>query len=203
LTLEGPTPWHARGRASFRVGFIIKVTIPVRFEVTVGEERNTSLPPIDVLPKLRDALALDGNWRAVLPAHGHLQVTLRELPPQKNVLVLYPFGTLEISQKLVPLNLDISRFGATRPQNGKRFQIAEVKLGGTGVGTDNKREQFAPAQFLEMSDAEKLSRRSFEEYDGGVKVGGGERPRTDLFRKLKVVYEVIYLPKRQRGTFHF
>ena len=32
------------------------------------------------------------------------------------------------------------------------------------------KDQFAPAQFFEMSDAEKLSSKSFERYDSGVRI---------------------------------
>src|SRR4030095_14743109 len=62
-------------------------------------------------------------------------------------------------------------------------------------------EQFAPAQFIEMSDAEKLSRRSFEKYDAGVRVAGGDRAKGDYYAALNVVYEVIYLPKRPKRIF--
>ena len=62
--LEGPTPWHARGSASFEIGFIITITIRVKFDVTVGDARDTTLPPIDVLPELVKALSNLGNWRA-------------------------------------------------------------------------------------------------------------------------------------------
>ncbi|HSK17672.1 MAG TPA: DUF6603 domain-containing protein [Longimicrobiales bacterium] len=202
LTLSGPTPWNARGRGSFKIGFIIKVTISVRFDVTVGERRDTSLPPVDVLPKLRDALALDGNWRAVLPPESHLQVTVREIPAEENVLVLHPFGSLEIAQKLVPLNLDIARFGTQRPENGRRFRIEEVRVGDDAAATEYRKEQFAPAQFLDMNDAAKLSSRSFDRFDAGVRVGGGERPHASLFRRLQVAYEVIYLPVRHASILH-
>jgi hypothetical protein len=200
--LEGPTPWHARGTGSFEIGFIFTITISVHFDVTIGDDQHATLPPVQILPQLEQALANSGNWRTVLPAGSNLSVSLRELPGGGDTLVLHPFGSLEISQKLVPLNLQISRFGTQRPENGTRFGITEVRLGADVVATDTAKEQFAPAQFLDMSDAEKLSRKSFEQYDAGVRVGGGDRPAADYFVALDVVYEVIYVPERRRQTFY-
>ena len=52
----GPTPWHAHGTGSFEIGFIITITISVSFDVTFGEARNTSLPPVRVAPLMEEAL---------------------------------------------------------------------------------------------------------------------------------------------------
>jgi hypothetical protein len=195
LLLEGPTPWHARGTGSFRIGFIIKVTIKVGFDVTVGDARETRLPPVDVLAEMVKALANLGNWKPRLPPSSNQHVTLRALPDPTTVLVLHPFGALEITQKLVPLHVAIQRFGARAPDVGSVFTLADVKLGAEDAGVANTREQFAPAQFFTMSDAEKLSRPSFAEYDAGIVIGGDLAPRTDFMRVRDVAYELIYLPE--------
>jgi hypothetical protein len=195
--LEGPTPWHAHGTGSFEIGFIITVTIKVHFDVTFGDSRTTTLPTVQVMPRLTDALSNAGNWRAILPAGTTQRVSLRDMSASGAALVLHPFGTLEISQKVVPLNLAISLFGAQKPDHGTNFRISEVRLGGNMETPDAVREQFAPAQFFAMSDAEKLSHKSFEAYDAGVRVGGGDAPNADYVVSLDVVYEVIYVPVRQ------
>jgi hypothetical protein len=82
---------------------------------------------------------------------------------------------------------------------GTRYRISEVKLGAAPVATAPTKEQFAPAQFLDMSDAEKLSRRSFDCYESGVRAGGGDRPHADYHVTLDVGYEVKYLPERRKG----
>jgi hypothetical protein len=48
-----------------------------------------------------------------------------------------------------------------------------------------------------MSDAEKLSRASFERFDAGVSLGAGDAPHADYIAMLDVVYEVIYVPAKQ------
>ena len=195
LMLEGPTPWHARGTGSFEIGFIITVTISVGFDVTVGDARETKLPPVDVLAEMVTALGNLGNWRPILPPASSQPVTLRELPDPTKTLVLHPFGALAITQKVVPLHVAIQRFGSRSPDNGTTFTIADVKLGADDAAAVASQEQFAPAQFFAMSDAEKLSRPSFADYDAGVVVGGDLAPRTDFMQPRDVAYEVIYLPE--------
>jgi hypothetical protein len=48
-SLEGPTPWHIRGSAEIELLFF---SIDVDVDVTFGEHRAETLPPIEVLPKL-------------------------------------------------------------------------------------------------------------------------------------------------------
>jgi hypothetical protein len=195
LLLEGPTPWHARGTGSFRIGFIIKVRINAGFNVTFGDDRATLLPPVDVLAEVVKALGNLGNWRPRLPSGSNQHVILRELPDPTKTLVLHPFGALEITQKLVPLHVAIQRFGPRAPVAGSVFTLADVKLGAEDAVVVNTREQFAPAQFFNLSDAEKLSRPSFADYDAGIVIGGDLAPHTDFMRTRDVVYEPIYLPE--------
>jgi hypothetical protein len=46
-----------------------------------------------------------------------------------------------------------------------------------------------------MSDAEKLSRPSFANYDAGVILGSDTAPQTDFRRGREVQYEIVYLPE--------
>ena len=82
------------------------------------------------------------------------------------------------------------------PGDGSIYRIGDVKLGGETVDPITIPEQFAPAQFFEMSDAEKLSRPSFADYDAGILIGGDLAPQTDFMRGRDVEYEVLYLPER-------
>jgi hypothetical protein len=193
-TLQGPTPWHVRGEASFEIGFIIKIRLSADFEVTIGEARHTMAAPIDALGEIRKSLDAANNWRAVLPRFANQHVSLRELPGAGDALVLHPFGALEISQKIAPLNIAIQKIGASRPDRGSIFRVA-AQLNGVDAATVPSREQFAPGQFFEMSDAEKLSRPSFASYDAGVVLGADIAPQTDFRRGRDVQYEVIYLPE--------
>jgi len=200
MTLSGPSPWHAKGKASFEIGFIITVTISVRFDITVGEDRKVPLPPIAVIDILLPALNDDAAWRALPPSERSPQVSLREMPAD-GPLVLHPAGALAVAQKVVPLNLPLARVGARRVDGGTTFRIESVLIGTSSPAIDPVREQFAPAQFTDMSDAEKLSRPSFEALEGGVQVRGGDAPRTDFMRVIELTYEVFYVRKPRLRIF--
>jgi hypothetical protein len=194
LTLDGPLPWHARGTASFEIGFIFTITISVHFNITVGPSLATLLAPIDVIAELLAALANPGNWRTRLPDGAHQAATLRTLPDPSHLLVVHPFGGLDVSQRVAPLAIAIQRFGATTPQSGSVFRIVDIAVAGGSIETDSVHEEFAPAQFFAMSDAEKLSRPSFAAYEAGIAIGN-DAPAGDFMRRREVSYEVIYLPE--------
>jgi hypothetical protein len=73
-----------------------------------------------------------------------------------------------VKQNVVPLNIDISRFGQAAPAGDRRFTITRVIVGVETQTPVGIKDFFAPAQFLEMSDDEKLSRPSFEQMTAGV-----------------------------------
>ena len=130
-----------------------------------------------------------------------MQVTLRQFEPAPNVVILHPFGSLEITEKLVPLNLPIQRLGTQRIGDGHTFGVEHVLLGTKPGQIAPLREQFAPAQFIDMNDAQKLSSQSFERYEAGVQVGGGDAVNATYVKHLDLNYEVIYVPEHHDPVF--
>ena len=80
LQLRGPTPWYARGTASFRILFF---KISVEVEATFGEAHETSIPAEPVLPKLLAQFRDPVNWAAQLSASASAGVTLLPLPSDR------------------------------------------------------------------------------------------------------------------------
>jgi hypothetical protein len=199
FTLEGPTPWHAKGTAKLKICWFL--TIKVRFDKTFGEERNTRLDDVPVLPLLKAALSSLGNWEANLPGNRHLLVTLKQIETTGDQLVVYPFGILTIQQKVVPLNIEIQKFGSQRPTDGDHFAIEQVRAGEVGntevLATSDVREMFAPAQFFDLSDAQKLASKSFERYDSGVKLVDSEAFAGDYAVRRGVAYELFYIDEQR------
>jgi hypothetical protein len=84
-------------------------------------------------------------------------VTLRAMPGAATDVCLHPLGTLTVTQSVVPLNLEISKFGAAVPAGARSFTISSVSLGSLGgqhQTPPSVTDFFARAQFFEMSDAE-------------------------------------------------
>ncbi|MCB0841195.1 MAG: hypothetical protein KDD99_31215, partial [Bacteroidetes bacterium] len=100
FSLEGPTPWRATGYGKLKILFF---SFKAKFDVTWGDERDTTLEPIEVMPLLEAELGKTQNWQALLPTGARLGVSLRELPApaegQPESLVLHPVGTLRVSQR--------------------------------------------------------------------------------------------------------
>ncbi|MGH9247999.1 MAG: DUF6603 domain-containing protein [Acidimicrobiales bacterium] len=163
FALEGPTPWRAHGTGSISLLFF---DISADFDITWGEARDTSLPPMAVLPLVAGELGKIEGWRALLPAGAQLFVTPRKLDTAVDALVLHPVGVLRIEQRGVPLDLTIDKVGAQKPSDANRFSVSAVGGGLAKVGDVD--EMFAMAQFQDMDDATKLSRRPFEPQHGGV-----------------------------------
>ena len=200
LTLEGPLPWHAQGTASFEIGFIFTITIHVPFDVTVGAVAAAVLAPIDVLAEIAAAVADLANWRPRLPVGSSQSVTLRALPDRRRHLVLHPYG---FARRLAEARRR-SAFRSSATARPRRCAAACSASSTSGSAAQPAtptptREEFAPAQFFEMSDAEKLSRPSFSEFDAGVAIGGDPLPHADFMRQRDVAYEVIYLPEHAHG----
>jgi hypothetical protein len=165
LTVEGPTPWHIHGSASISLLFF-SIEVPV--DITFGEARNTTLPPVAVMPILAEEFGKRSNWKAQLPVGSHLLVSLRALDPAEADLVLHPVGTLQVSQRAIPLELTLDKVGSQRPRDANRFELIVTSPGMTK--TRELQEQFAPAQFIEAEDAAKLSEPAFSPQDSGLEL---------------------------------
>ena len=167
--LAGPRPLHIKAKATFEV---LWWDVSIRVDKTLVEGEKPPLPePIDVLPRLKEALANPGAWIAQLPGGQRPMVTLRAKPGATTETLLHPLGALTVKQNVVPLDMDISRFGQAAPAGARRFTISAPGLGGLSLTTQPVKDFFAPAQFFEMSDNEKLSRPSFESMTAGVSIG--------------------------------
>jgi hypothetical protein len=166
FTLEGTSPWRAHGRGSISLLFF---EISADFDITWGEERTTTLPPVEVLGLLETEVNKFDGWQTRLPAGGfNPLVTLRTLTPGEE-LVLHPLGTLFIQQRAIPLDVRIDRVGAQRPSDGKRFSVEpEPNKGMVRVSITG--DKFAMAQFQDMDDAAKLSRPAYEHQDAGLEL---------------------------------
>jgi hypothetical protein len=198
--LSGPTPWDAQGEACLSLLFF---DICVGFHVTWGD------PPPAINSATADLLAIllteyadTRNWRAELPANNHLHVSLKKIEPpaaETEMLIIHPAGVLTFSQRSLPLeDFLIQKFGTKKPAGVNQFKLTNANSDGTPIPADfvNVREQFAAANFSELSDSDKLSRRSFEKLPSGLKLSG----TSDLFIgtpvQRPVTYELSYLRRK-------
>jgi Family of unknown function (DUF6603) len=169
LTLSGPSPWRASGKATFEIWWFSK---SVSFDHTFGDdEPPAELPAADPMPEVILALADPRNWSAQVPGSTSTLVSLREAPDD-GVVRLHPLGELSVRQRVVPLGIEISKFGSGAISGDRRYDIAVLGPDGNlSPAVTPVLEDFAPGQFLDLSDDERLQRRSFERMGAGVRVG--------------------------------
>ncbi|HTE29599.1 MAG TPA: DUF6603 domain-containing protein [Chryseolinea sp.] len=190
--LSGPKPWDARGEASVSF-FFFSISVP--FHVTWGDSNDEAGKQTeDLLALLEGAINDNRNWVAGIPANNKIHVSIRSIP--EIAMAVHPFGILTFSERLVPLEIEISKFGNKLPQDARRF---EIKVDDANLKTEEAREQFAPANFFEMKDDEKLGRPSFEQMKSGFKITGSSQLSAPAHIVNKVVdYEFSYLGKKRK-----
>jgi hypothetical protein len=165
ITLSGPAPWEARGTASISLLFF---SIPVDFDITWGQARDTTLPPVDVLPLLGAELGKAESWRTVAPAGGAPLVTLRALAENEADFVLHPLGAVVVQQRAVPLDIRVDKVGNERAADVSRCRL--VVDGGGLVRVSDAVDMFALGQFQNLTDAQKLSLPPFEREHAGLEL---------------------------------
>ena len=201
FSLEGTTPWRAKGTGTLSLLFF---DIPADFDETWGETINTTLPDIEILPRFIEDISKREQWRAILPENSNLLVSLRKLNETTDKLVLHPVGTMVVQQKLVPLNIEIEKIGNQKTSDVKRISISAAISAGVPLTLGNVDESFARAQYQNLSDAEKLSKPSFEKMPGGMSISMGAATLKigKMVRRI-VEYEITIIDKEPVKPFKF
>jgi hypothetical protein len=185
-TFSGPRPWHLHGDASIHILFF---SVSASLDITWGDSTPAILPQKPILPDLLPAFQDPRNWSTALPDGTTQAVTLSTPKPDDKTLRVHPIGSLSVRENVVPLDLPITRYGNATPSDGNYFSISDVKIDGHEENKQNFQDYFAAGQFLTLSDADKVSRPSFERYDAGINIGsteivsGADSPRTVFYEE--------------------
>lgn len=192
-TLTGTTPWHVAGKVSFGMLFF---DVTIKFSHTWGDRIAAQTPPtVDVVGVARQELQQDGNWQAVVTPALNQTVTHRKLELlQDDHILVFPFGDLTFSQQALPLNFDIEKYGGGKPSSVTRIGVETVHVGSEKLDIDYEEGFFAAGNYKELSETEKLSRKSFEKFDNGFRVRGGSRLSTSeaTLDPVNLDYELNY-----------
>jgi len=188
-TLSGPKPYHIAGKFKVHVVFF---DAGVSFDHSWGGDApSLPEPSIDVGGLLRAALAELDGWDALLPDGLSPLVSVRRVEDAGSVLA-HPLARPQVHERIAPLGLQITRYGEAIPSGDTTFAITALRIGGGVVKSEAIQDDFAPAQFFELTDEEKLERPSFERHDAGVRVivspvtSGGPRAKTAAYETFFV-----------------
>lgn len=202
-SFSGPTPWHVEGTASVSLLFF---DISVHVSQDFGEARSNELPSTNAWPPLRDALREPRNWAPALDPALPRIVTLAE--PEASgggsggPLLFDPSGGASVRQRVLPLNLELEKFGEAKPEGQTLFTIDAVALGSDPTDYSVVNEEFARGQFKNLSDAQKLSLPSFEPMQAGIAIAD-DSVAVGRELDLSLDFETIYVDSvsaRRLGT---
>lgn len=189
--VQGPQPWFASGYAEFRFA-----GAKVKFPLEVGARQAAEpVPEIDILEEvLIPALSSAEAWRGRQPADGGVVRLCQGLDLEKWVL---PNTAIEVSQTAVPLSQEIEKLGRARPKGGPQWcRVARAGIGGrilTIDESDDVTEEFAPAQFFDMSESERLAAPSFEHYPSGISFAADEEAVADRLIDASTGFEEDFI----------
>jgi hypothetical protein len=191
--LSGPAPWDIKGDASISILFF---SISISFHEHWGDsDTDTDKPKIDILGLLKTAIGDNSNWKAVIPDNNSQHVSLKQINPGGAEMIIHPFGTLTFSERIVPLGIDIVKFGNDVPQDANHFEIKDPDADDK---TEPVQEQFAPANFFDLTDDQKLSQSSFAPMTSGFRITGNAQLQTADIIEEDVDYKLTYLRKQKR-----
>ncbi len=200
-TFTGTTPWRLQGEATIKVLFWSK-TLPV--DETCGEEIGTRVQTVSLLPELEEALHDIRNWQEVTPSATRLLVTVKKEEQAENYnhvpILLHPTGGVAISQSVLPLTIRLDKFGPQALEGATRFDLQLVDGEGQDLAVLTERDAFAPAMYLDLTEEEKLSRKSYESFPAGVKMKQADHVTVGSFREKTVVYERKVLDDVQKPS---
>lgn len=190
VSLSGPGPWHVHGTASLSFFFF---SIDIGIDFTWGDNPNATLPPVEVMPILAAEAQKASNWKTALPPNVKLLVVLRQLDPTETALVLHPAGTLQVSQRAIPLDLKIDKVGSQAPSDANQFSFSVA--GAVLTKSRDLQEPFAPSQFRNFDDATKLSQPAFVPQDSGIELAGSATLTTATAITRPLRYDLTVVDK--------
>jgi hypothetical protein len=166
-TIDGPGEWHVYGFVEVQI--IVKLRLP--FDQKFGRKEAEQPQLVDLRQLFLAELQRPENWYALPPDDSARAVTLRSDAGAAQ-MPLHPLGQVALRQKLAPFRKELSRFGPALLQDGpESFDLAAVSFGGGAAAYQPLLADFAPAQFDDLTDDERLSRPSFEPMMAGAAPG--------------------------------
>lgn len=201
LSLSGPRPWHAKGKAKF---YILLMPIDIDFDITWGEKKQ-ELPnkQIEVLPLLQEQVENLSNWSVdeksrrdydVILIQAKTETTIEDKDKKENNLVLSPNGTVTFNQSAIPMEMEMQLCNNAVPTDCNEFVLDKVILNGNEYEIINKtklfdetndneklcrsvgetiQSDFAPALYCQMDNDEKLRSASYVQYASGFTMSSG------------------------------
>jgi hypothetical protein len=171
--LAGPGRWRIAGRAKVHTPWPLP-DFSLNIDESWGSDRETPQVTVDVAQLLAKEIANTGNWSAQLPQGNESFLSLAQVKADDDVLA-HPLGSLVFQQKLVPFELRLAKASGSKVDGANEFFGPGLGLSQGGNAPDVKpvstrSDFFAAAQFLEMSQDDRMAKPSFELFTAGYEL---------------------------------
>jgi hypothetical protein len=171
--LAGPGRWRIAGRAKVHTPWPLP-DFSLNVDESWGTDRETPQVTVNVAQQLVKEISNTGNWSAQLPQGSESFLTLAEVKALDDVLA-HPLGSLVFQQKLVPFELRLAKASGSKVDGANEFFGPGLGLSQGGNAPDVKpvstrSDFFAAAQFLEMSQDDRMAKPSFELFTAGYEL---------------------------------
>lgn len=204
--LAGPGRWRIAGKAEVHTPWPLP-DFSLSVDESWGTDRATPAVTVNVAEQLAKQIADVANWSAQLPRGGEAFLTLAAIDAP-GALLAHPLGTLVFQQKLVPFDLQLAKASGSRIAGANHFSNPALVLTQDAAPVAPiaapvaRTDYFAAAQFLEMSEDDRLSKPSFEAFTAGYEIGSDDFELGEIVEETLNYEEAdlgaVRLPKRQR-----
>lgn len=194
LTLSGPRPWHVAGQASFRVIWRYTVT----FDLTIGDRPDAAaVEPADLRALLLDELRRPSSWSGQLPPPSGCAVALRDIGLDAGTdALLHPQGRFGVRQTVLPLGVAVDKYGERPVKDDAHFVIRRVHVDGRLVEHVAVRDRYAPAQYFDLTDAQRLTAPAYVPHDSGISAAPDTTTAGDRVSVRPRYEEIVVDPSR-------
>jgi hypothetical protein len=138
--LEGVSPLKLDGKAKLEILFF-SISVPVSLQI--GDDGAVTQPEVDALEPLRQAMTAAENWIS----GGEAEMVLSQI--EREGVWATPEGSLQMSQHVVPLEMELTRLGPSPLVRPQRFQVTDVDLAGPR-NTDEVQAEFSPGVYKDL-----------------------------------------------------
>ena len=174
-TLAGPGRWHIAGNAEVHTPWPLP-DFSMHIDEYFGTDPDTPQVTVDVADLLAKEIAKIANWSAQLPSGGDSFLSLAKIDAGTDLLA-HPLGSLTFQQKLVPFELHLDKASGSKIKGANEFSKGALLLTQndnpaaiSNASTEAMSDFFAAAQFIELSQDDKLAKPSFESYTAGYRL---------------------------------
>jgi hypothetical protein len=202
VLLEGPKPWVASCNARFR---FFGIWVPFSFDIGSGagsEPRPLAYPVSDALNAMRTTAAwgeaepLPGLGSGIVYTGSPVE---EEADEPADLVWVRPDYQLTVRQTIAPFDRKLDIVGQAVPDAAEtELSVTDVGFGDASIDDwEHALDWFAPAQFEQLTPAERLDRASFEEMPSGVIFGIADVAITNWPKELGANVTTDY----EEGTF--